>query len=114
MYVAEGAYPIELLLGRPSLWLAVWMLSVSRTTQLRFWLFLAKVREMRVARSRNSNLGVILKIRQDTKVRWFVWKTGLLLRCGDVKPKSEMGKLSSFSPAKLPTFYTAFLHYPTR
>jgi hypothetical protein len=23
-------------------------------------------------------------------VRWFVWKAGLLLRCGDVKSKSEM------------------------
>lgn len=92
MYVAEGAYPIELLLGRPSLWLAVWILSVSRTTQLRFWSSWAKVREMMAARSRKSNLSAILEIRQDTKVRWFVWTTGLLLRCGDVKPMSEMEK----------------------
>jgi hypothetical protein len=63
MYVAEGAYPIELLLGMLSLWLADWMLSVSRTTQLRFWVSWAGMRVTRVTRNRRSNLEVILKRR---------------------------------------------------
>jgi hypothetical protein len=47
-YVAEATYPKELLPGRPSCWLAVWMLSDSRTAQLRWELTLmADERTMR-------------------------------------------------------------------